>query len=143
MAVDVDDDEEEEDKEDADADDDDSDGDDSDSVNFFLEQVTGPADTSGGFLGGRPRFLPLEVDTTEHGNEEINNDETEDTNDYDGIEGRGGKDEGNDEHADDDEEDNGNQVGSVPSEEAIPVSVPYLGGRPRLGLDDLASKGIP
>ena len=82
MAVDVDDDEEEEDEEDADDDDDDevdaddddddNDGDDSDSANLVLERVTGPADTpSGGFFGGRPRFLPPDVDTTDDGNEEL------------------------------------------------------------------------
>ena len=137
MAVDVDDDddddeEEEGDEEDADDDDDDNDGDDNDSANLALERATGPADTpSGGFFGGRPRFPPPEVDTTNDGSEEVKEDETADTNDDGGIEGRGGKDEGNDKQADDDEEYNDTPVGSVPSEGAPPVSVPFFGGRPR------------
>ena len=142
MAVDVDE-EEEGDEEDADDDDDDNDGDDKDSANLALERVTGPADTpSGGFFGGRPRFLPPEVDTPDDGTKEVKEDETADTNDDDGIEGRDGKDEGNDEQADADEEDNDTPVGSVPSEGAPPVAVPIFGGRPRLGLDDRASTGI-
>ena len=139
MAVDVDK-EEEGDEEDADDNDDDNDGHDKDSANLALERVTGPADTpSGGFSRGRPRFLPPEVDTPDDGTKEVKEDETADTNDDDGIEGRDGKDEGNDEQADANEEDNDTPVGSVPSEGAPPVSVAFFGGRPRLGLDARAS----
>ena len=142
MAVGVDE-EEEGDEEDADDDEDDNDGDDKDSANLALERVTGPADTpSGGFFGGRPRFFPPEVDTPDDGTKEVKDDETADTNGDDGTEGRDGKDEGNDEQADADEEDNDTPVGSVPSEGAPPVSAPFFGGRPRLGLDDRASTGI-
>ena len=87
-------------------------------------------------------FLPPEVDTPDDGTKEVKEDETADTNDDDGIEGRDGKDEGNDKQADADEEDNDTPVGSVPSKGAPPVSVPFFGGRPRLGLDDRASTGI-
>ena len=142
MAVGVDE-EEEGDEEDADDDDDDNDGDDKDSAYFALERVTGPADTpSGGFFGGRPRFFQPEVDTQDDGTKGVKEDETADTNGDDRTEGRDGKDEGNDEQADADEEDNDTQVGSVPSEGAPPVSAPFFGGRPRLGLDDCASTGI-
>ncbi|XP_065195415.1 uncharacterized protein LOC135826742 [Sycon ciliatum] len=106
MAVGVDE-EEEGDEEDADDDDDDNDGDDKDSANLALERVTGPTDTpSSGFFGGRPRFFPPEMDTPDDGTKEVKEDETADTNGDDRTEGRDGKDEGNDEQADADEEDN-------------------------------------